>query len=109
MRALKNEILRLSNARGASLNYSPPSSSGVLSTGFKILEKGEEFSTQVKQVDGDYLDLFDIKLMAGKNLGDLDTMAGFLVNERLVQIAGYAHKEDIIGRKSTFGEGNFRS
>jgi ABC-type antimicrobial peptide transport system permease subunit len=102
MRVLKNEVLRLSNARGASLNYSPPSSAGVLSTGFKILEKGEEFSTQVKQVDGDYLDLFDIKLMAGENLGDLDTMAGFLVNERLVQIAGYTHKEDIIGKEIDF-------
>jgi ABC-type antimicrobial peptide transport system permease subunit len=102
MRVLKNEVLRLSNARGASLNYSPPSSAGVLSTGFKILEKGEEFSTQVKQVDGDYLDLFDIKLMAGENLSDLDTMAGFLVNEKLVQIAGYAHYEDIIGKEIEF-------
>jgi hypothetical protein len=63
MRALKNEVLRLASVQQASLNYSPPSSAGVLTTGFKILEKGEEFSTQVKQVDGDYIDLFKIALL----------------------------------------------
>lgn len=102
MRALKNEIRRLSNVGVASLNYSPPASAGVLSTGFKVVEKGEEFSTQVKQVDGDYIDLFDIKLLAGNKLGDLDTMDGFVVNEKLVQIAGYARNEDIIGKEIDF-------
>ena len=102
MRTLKNEVLRLASVQQASLNYSPPSSAGVLSTGFKILEKGEEFSTQVKQVDGDYLELFKIPLLAGQNLEDLDTIAGFIVNERLVQIAGYAQNEDIIGKEIDF-------
>jgi putative ABC transport system permease protein len=102
MRTLKNEILRLANVEAASLNYSPPSSAGVLSTGFKVLEKGEEFSTQVKQVDGDYLDLFEIPLVAGENLGDLDSMAGFVVNETLVRIAGYTRNEEIIGKEIDF-------
>ena len=102
MRAFKNEVLRLSGAEVASLNYSPPSSAGVLSSGFKVLEKGEELSTQVKQVDGDYLELFDIKLLAGDKLADVDTMAGFVVNEKLVQIAGYTKNEDIIGKEIEF-------
>lgn len=102
MRALKNEVVRLSGAKAASLNYSPPSSAGVLSTGFKVLEKGEEFSTQVKQVDGDYLDLFDIKVLAGEKLGDVDSMAGFVVNEKLVQIAGYTQNEDLVGKEIEF-------
>lgn len=102
MRAFKNEVLRLSGAEVASLNYSPPSSAGVLSSGFKVLEKGEELSTQVKQVDGDYLELFDIKLLAGNKLADVDTMAGFVVNEKLVQIAGYTKNEDIIGKEIEF-------
>jgi ABC-type antimicrobial peptide transport system permease subunit len=83
MRTLKNEILRLRNVEAASLSNSPPSSAGVLSTGFKVLEKGEEFITQVKQVDGDYLSFFDIDLLAGEKLGDQDTMTGFVVNEKL--------------------------
>ena len=102
MRALKNEVIRLSGARAASLNYSPPSSAGVLSSGFKVLEKGEELSAQVKQVDGDYLDLFDIKVLAGAKLGDVDSMAGFVVNEKLVQIAGYAQNEDLVGKEIEF-------
>ncbi len=102
MRALKNEVVRLSGAKAASLNYSPPSSAGVLSTGFKVLEKGEELSTQVKQVDGDYLDLFGIKVLAGEKLGDVDSMAGFVVNEKLVQVAGYTQNEDIVGKEIEF-------
>ena len=102
MRAFKNEVVRLSGAKAATLNYSPPSSAGVLSTGFKVLEKAEELSTQVKQVDGDYLDLFGIKVLAGSKLADVDTMAGFVVNEKLVQIAGYTQNEDIVGKEIDF-------
>jgi ABC-type antimicrobial peptide transport system permease subunit len=102
MRAFKNEVIRLSGAKAASLNYSPPSSAGVLSSGFKVLEKGEELSAQIKQVDGDYLDLFDIKLLAGSKLGDVDTMAGFVVNEKLAQIAGYTQIEEFVGKEIEF-------
>lgn len=102
MRAFKNEVIRLSGAKAASLNYSPPSSAGVLSSGFKVLEKGEELSAQIKQVDGDYLDLFDIKLLAGSKLGDADTMAGFVVNEKLAQIAGYTQIEEFVGKEIEF-------
>ncbi|MBT1700870.1 ABC transporter permease [Fulvivirgaceae bacterium PWU4] len=102
MRALKNEILRLEGVEEASLNSSPPSSAGVMSTGFKLLEKNEELSTQVKLVDGDYISLFDIELLSGEPLSDLDTMTGFVVNEKLVKTAGYESNEAIIGKMIDF-------
>jgi putative ABC transport system permease protein len=101
MRSLKNEILRLPGVEKASLNSSPPSSSGVMNTGFKIIEKGDELNTQVKQVDGDYLDLFEIELLAGEKLADSDTMTGFVVNEKFVQNAGY-DIESILGKELDF-------
>lgn len=102
MRTLKNEILRLEGVEEASLNNSPPQSAGVVSTGFRIVEKNEELSTQVKLVDGDYISLFDIELLSGEPLNDLDTMGGFVVNEKFVKTAGYENNEAIIGKMIDF-------
>ena len=99
MRTLKNEIMRIASVEDASLNYSPPSSAGVLSTGFKLIDSNEELTAEVKHIDGRYLDLFAIDLIAGENLTDSDTTNAFIVNEKLVQTAGYASNEEIVGKE----------
>ena len=99
MRSLKNEILRLAGVEQASLNLAPPSHKSVTSTSFKVAGKEDEFNTQIKQVDGDYLSLYQIRLLAGQQLEDRDTMAGFVVNEKLVKIAGFKSNEEIIGQE----------
>lgn len=102
MRTLKNEILRLPGVEQASLNNTPPSSNSTLGTSFKITDKEEEFNTQVKLVDADYLDMFKIPLIAGEQLTDSDTMTGFVVNEQLVRTVGYANNQDILGKEFDF-------
>lgn len=102
MRALKNEIRQLSDVAGATLSSSAPSSASVLSGGLKVVEKGEELGTQIKQVDGDYLHVFDIDIVTGEKLADGDTMAGFVVNEKFVETAGYQSNEEIIGKEIDF-------
>jgi putative ABC transport system permease protein len=102
MRTLKNEILQLQGVEQASLNNAPPSSNGVLGTGFSFVGKDEELNTQVKQVDGDYIDLFKINLLAGEKLNDNDTMTSFIVNEKLVKLAGFNSNEEIIGQEISF-------
>jgi len=104
MRTLKTEILRLPGVEQASLNYTPPASGAVLSTGFKIEGRDEELSTQVKHIDADYISLFKIELAAGDNLNDSDTMNGFIVNEHLAKTAGYTNVQDIIGKEIEFGD-----
>ena len=100
-RTLREEMSRIAGVESASLNASAPSSGHVAGTGF--IFEGEDDSErkdiQLKQVDGNYIDLFEIKLLAGKNIGDLDTANGFLVNEALLRIAGYQNPQDIIGKK----------
>jgi len=100
-RTLREEMSRIAGVESASLNASPPSSGHVSGTGF-IFEgedESERKDIQVKQVDGNYIDLFEIKLLAGKNIGDLDTVNGFLVNEALLRMAGYQNPQDIVGKK----------
>jgi putative ABC transport system permease protein len=100
MRTLREEVSRLAGVEMASLSNTPPSSNSVSGTGF-LMEgdrDDQRKETQVKQIDGNYLGLYDIKIVAGKGLGDLDTATGFIVNEQLVKVAGFQTPRDIIGK-----------
>ncbi len=101
MRTLREEVSRLAGIELASLSSTPPSSGSVSATGYYF--EGEDVKdrkrTQVKQVDGNYLELYDLKLVAGSAIQDLDTATGFLVNEQLVKTSGVESAQDIVGRK----------
>ena len=101
MRTLREEIAHLAGVEDASLSSTPPSSGSVNGTGFNF--EGEEESqrrdTQVKQVDGNYVPLYEIDLVTGTNLEDHDTARAFLVNEELVRVAGLQRPEEIIGKR----------
>jgi putative ABC transport system permease protein len=97
MRTLRDEVSRLAGIQMASLNSTPPSSGSVSGTDFTIEGKQDPFGTQVKQVDGNYADLFGLEIISGQNLPDLDTATGFLVNEKLARTAGYEPNE-IVGK-----------
>ena len=98
MRTLRNELLLIPRIASASLNSTPPASGSVSGTNFSIEGKDESFSTQVKQVDGNYLDLFGLNLLSGTNIKDLDTADGFLVNEKFVHTAGYDKPAELLGK-----------
>ncbi|MEO5600255.1 MAG: ABC transporter permease [Cyclobacteriaceae bacterium] len=101
MRTLREEISRFSGVEFASLSSTPPSSGSVRGTGFYFegQDESEKRDTQVKQVDGHYISLYNIALVAGANIEDYDTARGFVVNEELVRIAGVQNPQDIIGKR----------
>jgi len=99
MRTLKNEVSRLAGVEDASLNSTPPSSGSVAGTDFQVEGKEDYFGTQVKQVDGNYVDLYGLKLLAGEKIADGDTATGFLVNEKLVKTTGFNDPREIIGKR----------
>jgi len=102
-KTLRNEISRINGVQGVSLSSTPPSSGSVSGTGF--IFEGEDASarknTQVKQVDGSYIDLYNLQLIAGTGLEDRDTISGFVVNEQLVKVSGLENPADIVGKKIT--------
>jgi putative ABC transport system permease protein len=101
MRTLRQEIGQLAGVESVSLSSTPPSSGSVRSTGFYF--EGESESdrrgAQVKEVDGNYISLFDIDLISGVNIDDHDTARGFLVNEELVRVSGMKKPEEILGKR----------
>lgn len=97
MRTLRDEMTRVAGVNDASLHSAPPSSGNVSGTNFKIDGGEKDYGTQVKQVDGNYIKLFDLKLVAGRHLDDGDTATGFVVNEKLCDVVGLK-PDEIVGK-----------
>ncbi|MFP4092802.1 MAG: ABC transporter permease, partial [Cyclobacteriaceae bacterium] len=57
------------------------------------------YHTQVKFVDKDYMDVFEIPLLAGTGLTEIDTMSRLVVNEAFIKKVGLERPEDALGRQ----------
>ena len=99
MRTLRNELLSVSGVEMSSLSSTPPSSGSVSSTNFNIEGDDKDYHTQVKQIDGSYIDLYGLEMLAGDGVLDTDTAQSFVVNERLVHVVGLKSAEEIIGKR----------
>lgn len=99
MRTLRDELLRVPGVEMASLSNTPPSSGSVSGTGFSMEGSDAFYETQVKTIDANYIELFNLQLVAGSNLTDMDTAQGFLVNERLARLTGHENLEAIVGKR----------
>ncbi len=98
MRTLRDEFLRLPGVVGASLSSAPPSSGNVSNTTFTVEGNDQTFLSQVKQVDGNYVDLYGLDIIAGKNIDDFDTAKGFVVNEKFVHTIGFKNPDEILDK-----------
>jgi ABC-type antimicrobial peptide transport system permease subunit len=83
MKTLREELVKLKGIEDATLCNFPPSSGAVMSTNFWLEGKTDDFDAQMKSVDVNYIQLYGMKLVAGKNIGDSDTVQGFVINEKL--------------------------
>lgn len=101
MRTLKNQVDNLAGIELTSLCYTPPASGNVSGTGFIVEGEGDEKMkrTQVKAADSNFIALYDLKLIAGTNLEDRDTVNAFVVNRKLAEVAGFNDPKDIIGKR----------
>lgn len=97
MRTLREEVSQLGGIELTSLSNTPPSSGSVSSTDFTVEGKDEHFGTQVKMIDGNYVDLYGLELLAGTNVLDLDTARGFIVNEKLASMIGFKEPQSAVG------------
>jgi hypothetical protein len=98
MRTLRDEFLRFPGVTGASLSSTPPSSGSVSNTIFTIEGNDQTFISQVKQVDGNYIELYGLEIIAGESIEDADTAKGFLVNEKFVHTIGLKDPHEIVGK-----------
>jgi ABC-type antimicrobial peptide transport system permease subunit len=97
MKTLRDELRNVPGVQSASLSSAPPSSGSVSNTIFSIDGVDETFVTQIKQVDGNYIDLYGLQIVAGKGMEDFDTARGFVVNEKFVRTIG-STEDKLLGK-----------
>jgi ABC-type antimicrobial peptide transport system permease subunit len=106
-KTLRNELSEIPGVEHVSLGSSPPSSGSVSKTTFQLKGEDREFVVQIKRVDDKYLDVYGLKLLAGNNVQDTDTLNGFVVNEELARSSGFTNPHDIIGREIMYADRTF--
>jgi putative ABC transport system permease protein len=84
----------------ASLSSNAPSSSGTSSETMKYRDGKKEIETDVQEKYGDtnYIKLYGIKLLAGRNLSQSDTAKEILINETYMHILGFQNPQNVIGK-----------
>jgi len=97
---LLNKIKSIPEVAMVSLATSPPSSYNTWSGIFKYKDGKKEVSTDVQQKYGDsnYIKLYQIKLLAGSNIRQTDTVTSFLINETYSHILGFNKPQQAVGK-----------
>jgi putative ABC transport system permease protein len=60
--------------------------------------KPEDWSTNIKDIDASYLNIYDIKLVAGRNILPADSARECIVNETLVKKLGLKNPEEVLNK-----------
>lgn len=101
---LKNEIRTLSDVKDFSMSDAPPSANGWSSSTLEHKNKTgvSKVNTFRKNGDTAYLDFYNIKLVAGRNLMESDTIKELLINETLLKNLGFDSPDQAIGEIVSF-------
>lgn len=99
--ALLEKIKNLPGVQLASLGNDPPASDSWSSAALKYKDGKKEIETDVRQKNGDtnYLKLYHIKLLAGRNVRASDTANEVVINETYMHILGFQNPEQVLNRQ----------
>lgn len=98
---IKTELERSANVQYVSYGFSSPRAQSNIGSGFNYapLKSENSFDAGFKVIDQDYLDLYQIELIAGRNLMKSDTSwKHVLVSEKVIDIMGIQEAEDALGK-----------
>ncbi len=106
MQTLKNRLEQVAGVEGISFCSDAPASQSVRATDIRYdnRTKSEAYDVSVKTGDDQYIQIFAVKLAAGRNFFPSDTTRELLVNETLVKKLGLKSLEDIINKNISVGE-----
>lgn len=102
---LRNELFEFAGIEKVSFNFSSPlSDNNIGSTfGYAPLEMEGAYDVAYKVIDDNYLDLYEIKLLAGRNFNKNDTLGVAIITEAVMKLMLIDNPEDAIGKKIESG------
>jgi putative ABC transport system permease protein len=97
---LLDKLKTIPEIKAISLGSAPPASYNTMSGTIVYKDGKKEISTNVyfKYADPNYIPLYKMKLLAGKNLQASDTTKEFIINETYAYILGFKNPQDAIGK-----------
>jgi putative ABC transport system permease protein len=101
--ALQSQLRGHVDILGVSLSSTAPASGISNATHLKRSSDAQDYTYDYKAVDENFLGLFKIELMAGRNVEPVDTFSQILVNETLVQQLGLSNASDALGETFMLG------
>lgn len=95
-----NKIRLIPQIAMISIGGAAPSSNNTNSTTFKYLDGKKEVKTdvQLKFADENYIKVYNIKLLAGRNITDADTNRALIINNTYSKVLGFRNANDAIGK-----------
>ena len=99
-RVMANKLRLLTGVEMVSIGFPPPSSHMTNSTNAVFRDGKKEITTPVELKFGDenYIRLYHIKLIAGRNITIADTASGLLINEKYARTLGFTNPGDAVGK-----------
>ncbi|RDC65458.1 ABC transporter permease [Adhaeribacter pallidiroseus] len=102
---LLNEINAIPAVELASTGFLAPMEDGPAFTHIAYSPKPEiKEPVQIRWGDPNYIHVFKIKLIAGRNILASDSIQEFLINATYAKLLGFQNPEDAIGQHLRFGE-----
>ncbi|MBE8715560.1 ABC transporter permease [Sphingobacterium hungaricum] len=105
---LKNKLTEIPEIKAVSFGNQSPAFDGSMSSSMKYdasLEENKEISFDVRNGDENYLKVYDIPLIAGRNVRVLDSTYEMLINEKMLESLKLESPEQAIGK--TLDDGKY--
>lgn len=103
-----NKIRTMPQIELISIGGPPPSSGNTNSSVVTFKDGKKEIKTdlQLKWADDNYLKVYQLKLLAGRNLQPSDTSGAMLINSTYAKTLGFSDPHDAIGKMVNYNEKN---
>jgi len=100
-KVLADELRALPGVQMVSVGTAPPSSGQTNTTlmTYKDGKKDINTAVEMKFADENYVKLYGIKIIAGRNIQPGDTATALLVNEKYARILGFTAPAKLVGRE----------
>lgn len=105
---LRSELLRFSGVESVSYAFASPLSESNIGSRFNYapLASESDYDVAFKVIDENYLDLYEIELLAGRDIKKGDTLKEALVSTEILKLMGIENPQDALGLDIETGFGS---
>ncbi len=104
---LLNSIHAIPEVEIAATGFFSPADKGVAFTNVSYAPKPDvQTNVQIRWGDPNYMDVYKLKLLAGRNVAPSDDIKEFIINDTYAKLLGFTNPEEAIGKQLSFNNTN---